>query len=138
MNLEASLHSLLSFVWTLIRPTNYLRQNIVFSYSEMSFFFLIISLFLFLFLFFVFLLFYVILLLIIFTKTMLLLSFYLINYFSWKLLLFFRVPACSGVFHVPGFIDALKIILFPSPSSRWSNSVVLKSLHWSLELNKYK
>ena len=45
MNLEASLHPLLSFAWTLTRPANYLRQNIVFSYSEMSFFFLIISLF---------------------------------------------------------------------------------------------
>ena len=65
---------------------------------------------------FCFLLFYVILLLIIFTKTMLLLSFYLINFFSWKLLLFFHVPGCSGIFrhvpecygmfHVPDFIDA--------------------------------
>ena len=52
---------------------------------------------------FCFLLFYVILLLIIFTKTMLLLSFYLINFFSWKLLLFFHVPGCSGMFrNVPG------------------------------------
>ena len=34
LNLEASLHSLLSFAWTLTHPT-YLRQNIVFSYSEM-------------------------------------------------------------------------------------------------------
>ena len=35
MNLEAKLRSLLSFAWTLTRPTNYLRQNIVFSYPEM-------------------------------------------------------------------------------------------------------
>ena len=36
------------------------------------------------------------------TKTMLLLSFYLINFFSWKLLLFFHVRGCSGMFrHVP-------------------------------------
>ena len=36
MNLEASLHLLLSFTWTLTHPTiNYLRQNIVFLYSEM-------------------------------------------------------------------------------------------------------
>ena len=28
---------------------------------------------------------------------MLLLSFYLINFFSWKLLLFFHVPGCSGM-----------------------------------------
>ena len=33
--LEASLHALLSFTWTITRPTNLLRQNIVFSYSEM-------------------------------------------------------------------------------------------------------
>ena len=53
-----------------------------------------------------FLLFYVILLLLIFTKTMLLLSFNLNFFFSWKLLLFFHVPGCSGMFHVSGFIDA--------------------------------
>ena len=35
VNLEASLHSLLSFEWALTRPKNSLRQNIVFSYSEM-------------------------------------------------------------------------------------------------------
>ena len=36
LNLEASLHLLLSFAWTLTRPANFnlLRQNIVFSYSE--------------------------------------------------------------------------------------------------------
>ena len=90
-----------SFAWTLTRPTNYLRQNIVFSYSEMSFFFLIISLF-----FVFFLLFYVILLLLIFTKTMLLLSFYLINFFYENYFYFcmFRdVPGCSWMFrNVPG------------------------------------
>ena len=38
---------------------------------------------------------------------MLFLSFYLINFFfSWKLLLFFHVPGCSGMFRVSGFIDA--------------------------------
>ena len=55
-------------------------------------------------------LFYVILLLLTFTKTRLLLSFNLIYFFSWKLLLFFMfryVPACSGMFHVPAFIDAI-------------------------------
>ena len=31
----ASLHSLLSFEWSLTCPTNLLRQNIVFSHSEM-------------------------------------------------------------------------------------------------------
>ena len=58
-----------------------------------------------------FLLFYVILLLLIFTKTMLLLSFYLIiviffheNYFYF--FMFRDVPGCSGMFHVPDFIDA--------------------------------
>ena len=100
MNLEASHNSLLSFAWTLTRPTNYLGQNIVFSYSEMSFFFLIISLF-FVFLYINFL-FYVILLLSIFTKTMLLLSFYLINVFFHENYFYFfmfrDVPGCSGMF----------------------------------------
>ena len=38
-----------------------------------------------------------------FTKTMLLLSFFFNYYFfSWKLLLFFHIPGCSGMFrHVP-------------------------------------
>ena len=80
-----------------MRPTNYLRQNTVYSYSEMSFFFLIVSSF-FAFFFVFFLLFYVILLLFIFTKTMSLLS--LINFFSLKLLLYFHVPGCSGMFRV--------------------------------------
>ena len=67
--------------------------------EDNSFFFLIISLF------FVFRSCYFTFLLI-FTKIMLLLLFY---YFfsSWKLFLFFHVPGCSGMFHVPGFIDAL-------------------------------
>ena len=89
--------------WTLTRPTNCLRQNIVFSYSEMSFFSLIISLFFFFF----FCYFMLFLLLLIFTKTMLLLSFYLIVIlFLWKLLLFFHVPGCSGMSRnvpCPGF-----------------------------------
>ena len=98
MNLEASLHSLLSFAWTLTRPTNFnlLRQNIVFSYSEripvsfswlfhyFSFFFCYFTL------------------LLIFTKIILL----LLLFFSWKLFLFFHFPGCSGMFRVPGFIDA--------------------------------
>ena len=95
-----------------MRPTNYLRQNTVYSYSEMSFFFLIVSSF-FAFFFVFFLLFYVILLLFIFTKTMSLLS--LINFFFMKITFIFScsgmfrdVPECSGMFHVPGFIDALK------------------------------
>ena len=59
---------------------------------------------------FFFLLFYVILLLLIFTKTMLLLSFYLINFFFMKITFIFSfsgdVPASSGMFRVPGFMDA--------------------------------
>ena len=31
---------------------------------------------------------------------------FLLLFFSWKLFLFFRVPECSGMFRVPGFIDA--------------------------------
>ena len=30
----------------------------------------------------------------------------LLYFFSWKLFLFFHVPGCSGMFRVPGFIDA--------------------------------
>ena len=74
-----------------------------------SVFFLIISLFFVFFLFF----YFVILLLLIFTKTMLLFSFYLIYFFFMKITFIFscsrmfrNVPECSGMFHVPGFIDA--------------------------------
>ena len=90
-------------------------------------FFIFLFLFFSLSLFFFFFLFYVIFLLLIFTKTMLLLSFYLINFFFlWKLPLFLHVPGCfgmfmdvpecSGMFHVPGFIDAPFIPLFCSRS----------------------
>ena len=97
MNLEASLHSLLSFAWTLTRPTNFnlLRQNIVFSYSEripvsFSWLFHYFSFF--------FLLFYVI---INFYKNYFIIII-LLYFFSWKLFLFFHVPGCSGMFrHVP-------------------------------------
>ena len=87
------------------RPTNYLRQNIVFSYSEMTrvSFSLFLSLSVFCY----------VTLLLIFMKIILLL---LLIFFSLKLFLFFHVPgysgmfrnvpACSGMFHVPAFIDA--------------------------------
>ena len=93
MNLEASLHSLLSFAFTLTRPTsfNLLRQNIVFSYSEripVSFSWLF-HYFSFFFCYFTFLL--------ICTKIILLLLFYYFFY-SWKLFLFFPVPGCSRMF----------------------------------------
>ena len=85
------------------RPTNYLRQNIVFSYPKMirvSF-----SLFLSLsgFCYFT--------LLSIFMKIILLLLLFIFfheNYFYFSCSGMFRdVPECSGMFHVPGFIDAL-------------------------------
>ena len=44
-----------------------------------------------------FFLFYVILLLLIFTKTMLLLAFYLINFFLMKITFIFHVPECCGM-----------------------------------------
>ena len=97
MNLEASLHSLLTFAWTLTRPL--LRQNIVFSYSEripvsfswlfhyFSFFFCYFTL------------------LLIFTKIILLSLFYYIyisfhkDYFYFSCSGMFRdVPECSGMF----------------------------------------
>ena len=77
--------------------------------DDTSFFLLIIS-FVCLFFLLLLLLFYVILLLLIFAKIILLLSFYLIDYFFKKNYLYFfmfrDVPACSGMFRVPGFIDA--------------------------------
>ena len=90
MNLEASLHSLLSFAWTLTRPTffNLLRQNIVFSYSKripVSFSWLI-DYFSFFFCYFT--------LLLIFTKIILLLLFYYIFFFM-KIIFIF---SCSGMF----------------------------------------
>ena len=89
------------------RPTNYLRQNIVFSYPEIipvSFFFI--------YFFFGFLLFYVLLL--VFTKIILLLLLLLLYiYFFHEIIFIFScsgmfqdVPECSGMFRVPGFIDA--------------------------------
>ena len=105
MNLEASLHSLLSFAWTLTRPTNFnlLRQNIVFSYSEripVSFSWLFHSFSFF------FLLFYV---LINFYKNYVVIIIIIIFFFMKIIFIFscsgmFRnVPACSGMFRVPGF-----------------------------------
>ena len=97
MNLEASLHSLLSFAWTLTRPTNFnrLRQNIVFSYSEripvsFSWLFHCFSFF--------FLLLYVIIN--IYKNYFIIII--LLYSFSWKLFFFLHVPGCSGMFrHVP-------------------------------------
>ena len=86
------------------RPTNYLRPNIVFSYPEMirvSFsLFLSLSVFC-----------YFKLLLIFIKITLLLLLFYLFIFMKIIFLfscsgMFRNVPACSGMFHVPGFIDA--------------------------------
>ena len=95
MNLEASLHSLLSFAWILTRPINFnfLRQNIVFSYSERipvscSWLFHYFSVFLLL-------LFYVI---INFYKKYFIIFILLLLFFSWKLFLCFHVPECSGMF----------------------------------------
>ena len=79
------------------RPTNYLRQNIVFSYPEMirvSF-----SLFLSLSVFCYFTLF------LNFIKIIVLLFYFFHeNYFYF--FMFWDVPECSGMFRVPGFIDA--------------------------------
>ena len=79
------------------RPTNYLRQNIVFSYPEMiRVSFSLISFF------FGFLLFYVI---VSFYKnyfiTIIIIYWFIYfhyYFFSWKLFLFFHVPECSGMF----------------------------------------
>ena len=87
------------------RPTNYLRQNIVFSYPEMirvSFsLFLCLSVFC-----------YFTLLLIFIKIVLLLLLFYLFIFMKMFFFhvpgcsgMFRNVPACSGMFHVPDFID---------------------------------
>ena len=80
------------------RPTNYLRQNIVFSYPEMiRVSFSLFNSFSFGFCYFK--------LLLIFIKIILLLIlFFHENYFDF--FMFRDVPACSGMFHVPGFINA--------------------------------
>ena len=95
LNLEASLHSLLSFASTLTRPRNFnlLRQNDVFWYSEripVSFSWLFHYFWVF-FCYFTFLL--------IFTKIISLLLFYSIFFFMKNILIFSR----SGMFrNVPG------------------------------------
>ena len=72
------------------RPINYLRQNIVFLYPEkirVSFsLFLSLSVFCY------------------FTLFLIFLFFFHENYFYF--FMFRDVPECSGMFHVPGFIDA--------------------------------
>ena len=84
------------------RPTNYLRQNIVFSYPEMirvSFsLFLCLSVFC-----------YFTLLLIFIKIVLLLLLFYL--FFVMKMF-FFSCSGCSGMFHVPDFIDGRNKTVF--------------------------
>ena len=84
------------------RPTNYLRQNIVFSYPEMirvSFsLFLCLSVFCY----------FTLLLIFIKIVLLLLLLFYLFTFMEMFFFFMFRdVPACSGMFHVPDFIDGL-------------------------------
>ena len=88
-----------------------LNSKLMFSHTRRWYQFLSLNYFFCLFVcFLLLLLFYVILLLLIFAKIILLLSFYLIDYFFKKNYLYFfmfrHVPACSGMFRVPGFIDA--------------------------------
>ena len=88
LNLETSLHSLLSFAWTLTRPTNNLRQNIVFSCSQ------IIRVSFSLFLYFLFLIYYLFL-------QKLFYYYYIIIIFYENYFYFFMfrdVPECSGMF----------------------------------------
>ena len=86
------------------RPTNYLRQNIVFSYPEMIrvSFSLLFSLSVFC---------YFTLLLMFIKIILFLLLFYLFIFMKIIVIfscygMFRNVQACSGMFHVPGFIDA--------------------------------
>ena len=114
LNLEASLHSLLSFEWTLIRPANFnlLRQNIVFSYSEripVSFSWL----------------FHYVSFLCVCVLNYVIINFYkkcffiiiLLYLFSWKLFLFFHVLGCSGMFrHVPE-CSVFRVLSTPVPDT---------------------
>ena len=90
MNLEASLHSLLSFASTLTRPTNFnLLRQILFSHTQRGYQFLFLDYFII----FRFFFFWYFTLLLIFTKIILLLLFY--NIFFMKIIFIF---ACSGMF----------------------------------------
>ena len=116
--------SLITVICT--NPHYLLRQNSVFSHSErisvsFSRLFHYISFFFF---------FCYFTLLLIFTKIIfLLLLFYYIFFFSWKLFLFFHVLECSGMFHVPGFIDALFFLLiFLSSAVVCRSSLAWKTL----------
>ena len=109
-NLEASLHSLLSFAWTftysVAQQIN--CDKILFSHTRRWYQFQLSFISLFFVFFYYFMLIYVILLLLIFTKIILLWIFYSNFFCSCQLVLFFHVPACSGMLCVPGFIDAPK------------------------------
>ena len=95
--------------------------------NDSSFFSLIISLF---FVFFFFGYFYVILLLLIFTKTMLLLSLYLTFFFSWKLLLFFHVPECSGMFRHVLECSVFRVLSTPLLDSEISSVLITILTLW--------
>ena len=86
-------------------------DKILFSHTRRWYKFLFLNyFFIFLFFSFLFLLFYVILLLLVFTKIILLLLFYFYFFFHENYFYFFMfrdIPGCSGMFRVPGFIDAL-------------------------------
>ena len=91
--------SLITVICMESRPTNYLRQNIVFSYTRRLYEFLFLYFFIFRF--------FVILRRLIFTKInllLLLLIFFHENNFYF--FMFRDVPECSGMFHIPDFIDA--------------------------------
>ena len=87
-------------------------DKILFSHTRRWYKFLFLNyFFIFLFFSFLFLLFYVILLLLVFTKIILLLLFYYYYFFFHENYFYFfmfrDIPGCSGMFRVPGFIDAL-------------------------------
>ena len=145
MNLEASLHSLLSFAWTLTRPTNVnlLQQNIVFSYSEK-----IPVSFSWLFHYYSFFFFGYFTLLLIFTKTILLLLFYYMffheNHFCF--FMFRDVPKCSMLrvlstpclFRCKLWAEKVKNCLSQQSSSRrpaTSWKIIWKELYFALLLH---
>ena len=111
MNLEANLHSLLSFAWTL--APQIICDKILFSHTRRWYEFLFLYFFLFRF-------FVILRYLLIFTKNIIIVIIIIIIiiillFFFMKIIFIFscsgmfrNVPACSGMFHVTGFIDALE------------------------------
>ena len=124
-------------------PTNYLRQNIVFSYPEMirvSFsLFLSLSVFCYFTLLLIFMKIILLLLLLLFYCY----YFFHENYFYFFMFwdvpecsgMFRNVPECSGMFHVPGFINALCFISTRLQRLRQTDDRLLRWKHSVIQVH---